>query len=153
MSQRTQKHMENFHNNCRAQAIRLTPQRVEIFRQLASTTAHPDAETIYNNVRKTMPTVSLDTIYRTLKFFEEHGLVLRVSVENERARYDAQTSEHTHFVCEKCGRIIDVSAAAKDAKTLKEQVSAEHNTKVFAMHLLFRGLCAECNGTKADKKA
>ena len=58
--------MERFEEVCRNSGMKLTHQRMEIFREVAQTGDHPDAEKVYQGVRKRMPTISLDTVYRTL---------------------------------------------------------------------------------------
>lgn len=99
--------------------LRCTEQREAIYRALASTTAHPTAEEIFHALRAKHAGVSLATIYNTLDAFERRGLCRMFTpspapssapaARDSAARYDADTSEHIHFVDED-GRIRDVPA-------------------------------------------
>ena len=66
--------MQHFEQVCRGAGVKLTHQRMEVFREVALSGDHPDAETIYRRVRARIPTVSLDTVYRALWLLAELGL-------------------------------------------------------------------------------
>jgi len=84
---------------CRRSGHKVTHQRLEIFREVAATDEHPDVETIHERVRRRLPTVSIDTVYRTLRLLVDLGLASTVLTDQERMRYDANTNPHHHFVC------------------------------------------------------
>ena len=88
--------------------LRLTHQRLEILRAIAADETHPDVVMLYEAVRERVPTISLDTVYRTLATLTERGLISRVSFTPGPARYDANPSRHHHFVCTRCGLVRDV---------------------------------------------
>jgi Fur family peroxide stress response transcriptional regulator len=67
--------VQRFLEECRRSGLRITHQRTEVFRELARSAAHPDAETLYLWVRRRVPTISRDTVYRTLVALEARGLV------------------------------------------------------------------------------
>jgi Fe2+ or Zn2+ uptake regulation protein len=71
--------------------------------------SHPTAEEIHRLVRRRLPGVSLGTIYRNLRVLVGAGLLKELP--GPHARFDANTRAHHHFMCERCGRIIDVDAA------------------------------------------
>jgi len=77
--------LERFKAAARRAGIRLTHQRLEIFREVAATEEHPDAETVFRGIRKRVPTVSLDTVYRTLWLLEDLGLIATLGPRRERA--------------------------------------------------------------------
>ncbi len=99
--------LERFRATAREAGIKLTHQRLEVFRELASTEDHPDAETVFHGVRERVPTVSLDTVYRTLWLLEDLGLIVTLGPRRERARFDANLDSHHHFICENCGLVRD----------------------------------------------
>ena len=70
-----ERRVARFERLCRDAGIRLTHQRLEIYRAVAQSDDHPDAETVYRRVRTRMPTVSLDTVYRTLWLLNDHHLI------------------------------------------------------------------------------
>jgi Fur family transcriptional regulator, peroxide stress response regulator len=127
---------------CRKAGMRVTPQRQAIYEEVAKTEEHPDAETVFKRVRKRMPTVSLDTVYRTLSMLEEIGLVSRVEIFCERARFDANTDPHHHFMCARCGLVRDFQSETE--KPVDVPAFVEEWGEIDAVHIQVRGVCAEC---------
>jgi len=122
--------------------MRLTRQRLEIIREIAATEEHPDVETIYGMVRRRVPAVSLDTVYRTLSVLYECGVVNRMMVAAGSARYDPDVSRHHHFVCSKCGAVVDVISSERDAFRSSDCASAIG--AVERVEVYFMGICREC---------
>ena len=106
-TKKLERRMRGFSEVCRSFGVKATHQRTEIYRELAQTKEHPDAETIYARVRKRIPAMSLDTVYRTLRLLEEKKIISRVGSLGERTRFDANTDRHHHFICKRCGYIGD----------------------------------------------
>ena len=103
---------------------------------------HPDAHSVLQCVCERMPTISFDTVYRTLSFLEEHGLIRQVHATGERVRFDGNDAAHHHFICTGCGRIIDFESQALDEMELPEDVeklgvAASRQLQVF-------GICENC---------
>jgi Fur family peroxide stress response transcriptional regulator len=136
------KRVKDFAAACRSRQIKATHQRMEILRELASTGEHPDAETIYKRVRRRIPSISLDTVYRTLRMLEEKEIISRVPSMQDRARFDANMDRHHHFVCEACGRICDFYSADLDHFAPPPEVAAMG--KVESVHIELRGTCKTC---------
>jgi Fur family peroxide stress response transcriptional regulator len=134
--------MARFEDAVRRAGVKLTQQRIEIFREVARTGDHPDIETIFMHVRKKMPTVSLDTVYRTLGLFADLGLVTTVRPLNARVRFDANTDVHHHFICTRCGAILDFEH--RDFDRLKVPEKATELGRVESRHIELRGMCAAC---------
>lgn len=126
----------------RAQGMRLTHQRLEILREIAASDEHPDVETIYRAVRKRVPTISLDTVYRTLGTLAEIGAIQRVSATAGPARYDANRGQHHHFVCTRCGLVRDVIDPGLDDVAGAGAGSAFGTVESVDVHL--RGVCRSC---------
>ena len=144
-----QKRDDVFSEFCRRSGIKATHQRAEIYREIARTDEHPDAETIYARVRKRIPTISLDTVYRTLRLLEKKGIILRVGLLSERARYDANTSRHHHFVCGECGFMGDFyNEEWNDFRVPRDVVTMG---KVNSIHVELRGLCRVCQRKRRNK--
>lgn len=131
-----------FTERCRAGGFRVTPQRLEILRQVVQTDAHPDAEDLHKRVRRRMPTVSLDTVYRTLRFLEEAGLVQRLSRLHGSARFDANLRQHHHFVCRRCGKVMDFYSEALDQ--LRGPPELGELGTVESFHAEVHGVCKAC---------
>ncbi len=125
--------------------MRLTPQRQRILAALAASRSHPSAEELLLQVRKSLPRVSLGSIYRNLRVLREAGLVREI-VTAEGRRYDAVTTPHPHFVCERCSRVYDLS------EPLPADVLSRALPPGFAVsqiHLELRGTCPECGKAKS----
>ena len=122
--------------------LRVTPQRLAIYEEVARTDAHPDAERVFRHVRGRMPTVSLDTVYRTLAMLEEMGLVSRVEAGCERARFDANTDPHHHLICTRCGLVRDFQSETADQFAVPPGV--EQWGRIDTVHIQVRGVCAGC---------
>ncbi len=138
--------MERFVQMCRDKGMKVTHQRMEVFRELAGTEEHPDAETLYQSVRKRLPTISRDTVYRTLASLEEQGLVHKAEVLANRGRYDANMDRHHHFVCIKCGLVRDFYSEAMDELPIPKAVASLG--QVESAHVQLRGLCSSCSRGK-----
>ena len=134
--------VEAFVKVCREAGLRVTPQRLAVFRELTRAEGHPSAEAVYRVVREDMPTISLDTVYRTLASLEERDIISRVGVFAGRARFEANRDPHHHFVCTKCGTIHDV--AARDGGGGDWVGALPEGCTVRAVHVEIRGLCAAC---------
>ncbi len=132
----------HFRNVCREAGVKLTHQRLEIFQELAQSSDHPDAEQVYRNVRERMPTVSLDTIYRTLWLLNDLGLITTLGSPRERTRFDANLSRHHHFVCVKCGLTRDFYSDELDRLDLPESVKALGQVNTAQVEV--RGMCTAC---------
>ena len=139
--------MARFEEVCRDAGLRLTPQRMEVFREVAQTGDHPDAEMVYKRLRERMPTVSLDTVYRTLWLLNDHGLIATLGPSRERTRFDANLTRHHHFVCVRCGSMRDFHSAELDS--LKLPSSARALGRIETTLVEVRGVCRDCVGNTA----
>ncbi len=134
--------LERFSTALRSSGFRLTHQRLEVVREVAATDAHPDAERVFRRVRERVPTISLDTVYRTLGTLVDLGLVNRVSGISAAVRYDANTAQHHHFICTQCGLIRDIESSELDG--LEASPYAAGFGQVDGVEVRFRGVCREC---------
>lgn len=137
---------------CRRRGFKATPQRLEIFREVARTDEHPEAEAISARVRERMPTVSPDTVYRTLAFLEENGLIRKLSRLHGSARFDANVRAHHHFVCTECGGAWDFYSEELDAFAPPPEVAALGCVQ--SVHAELHGICAACQtaASRAEKE-
>ena len=122
--------------------IRHSDVRDKIYEYLCGTKAHPSANMIYNDLKPSIPKLSLGTVYTNLKLFEDLGQVIRVANVNGFERYDADTSEHVHFVCDECGVVIDIMDA--DIKKAKKACQAGQ-AKIKNIQIVLHGTCERCS--------
>jgi Fur family transcriptional regulator, peroxide stress response regulator len=137
-----ERRLEQFKVLAREAGVKLTHQRLEIFREVASSLAHPDAETVFRAVQPRMPTVSLDTVYRTLWMLNDLGLLTTLGPRRDRVRFDANLERHHHYVCVRCGLVRDFESAELDA--LPVPTAVKHFGRVLDAHFEVRGLCEGC---------
>ncbi len=119
--------------------------REAIYSALASTKIHPSVEWIYQKLKPTIPDLSLGTVYRNLNVLREMGLVKSVGVVDGQERFDSDMSQHPHFICTKCFRVIDVPVGRNffDANTYG-YISDECGVKIQSHNLTFYGVCNNC---------
>ena len=140
--QEIESRMNHFEARCREKGIKVTHQRIEIFREIAQAKDHPDAERIFQRVRKRLPTVSLDTVYRTLWLLTDLGLVATLGPGYNRTRFDANLNRHHHFVCEQCGFTRDFNSKELDNIRLLDSLGSLG--AIETTHVEVRGLCMGC---------
>ena len=104
-----------FARRCRERGVRVTAQRLAVYRELAEDPSHPTADVIYRRLRGAMPSLSPGTVYRVLESLERDGLLRRVSTTGGAGRFDANLTPHQHLICRVCGRMTDVHAPAVPA--------------------------------------
>lgn len=131
---------DNFIKRCKEVGMKVTPQRVAIYRELASSDQHPSAEMIYQRIKKYYPNVSLTTIYRTLETFENLGIVFVVNVLYDAARYDANLEPHHHVVCVKCRKVEDFY----DDSLENLRISNMPDYELLGYTVLLNGICKDC---------
>jgi Fur family transcriptional regulator, peroxide stress response regulator len=139
--------LEHFRVKCKESELKLTHQRLEIFREVAAAQNHPDAETIFRGIQPRMPTVSLDTVYRTLWMLNDMGLISTLGPRRESVRFDANPLQHHHYVCVRCGLAKDFESDALNALQIPDSVMRFGSVEMTRVEV--RGLCKEC----ADKQA
>jgi len=114
-----------------------------ILEALEGVKIHPTADWIYSEVRKKIAKVSRGTIYRNLKILEEEGLIIELNVDGTVRRYETRQENHYHFICEKCGRIIDLYTPVETR--LNAKYAKRTGLKITRHQLEFRGLCKDCH--------
>lgn len=131
-----------FETICKTAGLKVTQQRLEIYRELLEARDHPSAETLHKRLAKRLPTLSLDTVYRTLATFEQCKVVQRLETRESQARFEALTSRHHHFLCHQCGKVIDFMWPGFDA--IEPPASLTGIGAVEGAHVVMHGQCADC---------
>ena len=116
-------------------------QREAILNVLCSTKSHPTASWIYDNVRITLPNISLGTVYRNLALLESEGVIRKISVGDNHEHFDGDTTQHSHFYCKSCSQITDIFI---DTKETRKQVEADTGFKIDFGTYTFTGVCKNC---------
>lgn len=127
--------------------LKVTPQRLSIFKMLRGTKVHPSAETIYNSLREEHPTMSLATVYKTLDSFVQHGLIQQLNLGEDSYRYDADTTPHLHIQCVHCKEVVDMPLPSHIAP-LRQEVETASGFKLTNEQIYFYGLCPKCQAAQ-----
>jgi len=140
--QEIERRLEQFKSVATQAGIKLTHQRLVIFRAVASSEDHPSAEAIYKAVQAAMPTVSLDTVYRTLWLLMDLGLLTTLGPRQESVRFDANLAQHHHYRCVKCGLVRDFESAELDHLPIPDSVNCFGD--IVCAQVEVQGVCAGC---------
>ena len=128
-----------------ARGLRPSPQRVAVYKYLCNEKSHPSVDMIFTALAPEYPTLSRTTIYQTLESLCECGLAMKLTVEADEMRFDAEMFNHGHFKCTQCGRLFDVRYPEglvfpwPDVGFLVKQ-----------MHLYYHGICPACRFSETD---
>ena len=133
--------MKHIKNKLEAKKVKPTYQRLCVLEYLEKNMNHPTAEMIYENISKRIPTMSKTTIYNTLNLFLENGLLHAVTITGTELRYDINTSSHHHFLCRKCGKIVDIEVKCPFCDGEITQIDGN---EIEEIHGYFKGICKEC---------
>ena len=125
---------------------RTTRQLEQVFKALQGDHSHPFVHGIYRRVRKRLPRISLATVYRTLHSLVEEGKIRTLLLDERGARFDPETSQHDHFVCERCGRVVDLFL--RRARQLDLSSLAKQGYVVMTHDLTVHGICQVCTARR-----
>jgi Fur family peroxide stress response transcriptional regulator len=148
---KVERRIEQFKAAAKKAGVKLTHQRLEIFREVASSLEHPDAETVFRAVQARMPTVSLDTVYRTLWMLNDLGLITTLGRRRGSVRFDANLKRHHHYVCVRCGLARDFESAALNALRIPDTV--REFGSVVTTQVEVNGICKGCAKGKGEESA
>lgn len=134
--------MDNLSNIFREKKLKLTPQRIAVYKFLQSTKEHPSAETIYKALQPEYPTMSLATVYKALKTLVEVNLVQELNVGEGNFRYDVNVLPHPHIQCLSCGKVDDIDGIC--FSDLNDKVKNYTEYDVVGNQVYFYGICKNC---------
>lgn len=122
--------------------LKHSKQRDSIKAYLASTTAHPTADTVYLHIREEFPHISLGTVYRNLNLLADIGEAIKITTPDGADRFDGNTEPHYHVLCTKCGSVIDLEM---ESLTSINKIAEDHFPGTIESHTaLFFGVCENC---------
>ena len=121
---------------------RRTRQLEQVFAALQGDHSHPFAHEIYQRVHKKLPRISLATVYRNLHSLVEAGKIRTLLLDELGARFDPETRQHDHFVCERCGRVVDLFLRRVRPVDLRSLVKQGY--VVTTCDLTVHGICQVC---------
>lgn len=123
-------------------ALKYSRQRAAIWDYIKDRKDHPTADMVYEGVRKDYPKISLGTVYRNLMLMKDIGKIRTVEVGDGAIHFDPNVSEHDHFICSCCGKVIDIDG--EDIARIKELASRNFGGRIDGYSAFFYGICEEC---------
>ena len=132
-----------FREKCHENGLRVTPQRLAIFRLIHKSEEHPNTDIVFRKIRKRFSNISFDTVNRTLLSFARIGIMKVVEGYGNPKRFDPRLETHHHFHCVRCNRIIDFQEISIENLEIPDSIAKEHT--VIDKKLVLEGICNRCN--------
>jgi len=126
----------------KASEHKLTPQREAVFQVIREREDHPTASDIFAAARQRLPGISYATVYNSLRYLKEAGLVHEINFGDSASRYDRETERHDHAICSCCGKLVDFDLPQTAA--LMRAAARRSKFKAESVHLTLKGLCPAC---------
>jgi Fe2+ or Zn2+ uptake regulation protein len=120
----------------------LTKQRQAVLRVIRESDEHLTANEVFEDARRLLPGISFATVYNSLRYLKQEGLIGEVSFGADATRYDRKLTRHDHALCNRCGKLVDLELSIPVA--LIEEASALSKFDAESLELTLRGLCPEC---------
>jgi len=122
--------------------LKVTPQRITLLSTIENK-GHANIDEIYNEVKISHPSISLATVYKNITSLIEKGLLKELPITNSKSKYEIIKEQHSHFICQKCGQIDDITLDVdiqKDCNSLAQN----SNFKIGNIELNIYGICKKC---------
>jgi Fur family peroxide stress response transcriptional regulator len=126
----------------RADEQRLTRQRQVVLQVVRSSDNHLTAAEVFEAARKKLSTISYATVYNSLRYLKDAGLVNEITFGNAASRYDRETARHDHAICTGCGKLVDFDLPGTG--DLMRSAARHSRFKPESIHLTLVGLCPDC---------
>jgi len=130
---------EKYVNQLKEKDLKATPQRLEILKYLDEHRTHPTVDEIYKKLKKNNPSLSKTTVYNSVEALDENGVIQSITITGNEIRYDFKKEMHHHFLCKKCGEIIDIDITCPNLGKI-----LECGHQVDEVHGYFKGTCSKC---------
>lgn len=137
--------LNNFVEMCKASNLKVTPQRMAIYRELVNSTEHPTVDAMFQVVQKEFPNISYDTVSRTMLTFAQIGIVDLVEVFGGAKRFDPNVKSHHHLHCVSCGKIFDFHSDHYNNLDIPDEIQKQF--RVISSRVVFKGVCEECSNS------
>jgi Fur family ferric uptake transcriptional regulator len=135
-----------------AQGLKRTRRREQILEVLLSLPGHVTMEQLVGQVARVHPRIGQATVYRTVKLFEEAGILDRHRLQGAQPHFELVTpraDHHDHLLCVRCGRIFEFRDPVIEAR--QEALAAQHGLRILSHSHVIRGECARCHGEAGEK--
>ncbi len=128
--------------------VRFTRQRRAVLDAVLASREHLDAARVHVQVKKQLPNISLATVYRSLETLVGEGWLVALQQPGAPTRFDRREPRHHHFICDGCGKILDIDVELPDLSALAK-ASGEQHFVINEVMIEFHGSCANCKRPQA----
>ena len=132
-------YLEKYVTILKQNQLKITPQRLAIMKYLDENRTHPTADRIYIDLKEKNPALSKTTVYNSVETLKEHDIIQSLTISGSESRYDFENKMHHHFLCKKCGTIIDIGIKCPNIGKI---IESGHNVE--EVHGYFKGICKKC---------
>lgn len=120
--------------------LKVTPQRVGILNIIAHT-GHISVEDLFESVRKTFSNISLSTLYKNINAMMEVSLLKEVKIPHAKSKFEIIKSEHSHVLCENCGKLEDI---VLELQNVVQKAIDSSGYKLSENSFILSGICPQC---------
>jgi Fur family transcriptional regulator, peroxide stress response regulator len=122
--------------------VGLTRQRQAVLEVIKETHDHLTAAEVFQEARKRLPSISYATVYNSLRYLRDAGLVREIQFGSGASRYDRETDRHDHALCSRCGKLVDFDLEL--SADLVRAAARRSGFQPVSLHLTLNGLCPDC---------
>ena len=125
------------------ESLGFTKQRQVVLRVIRESEEHLTANEVFDDARRLLPGISFATVYNSLRYLKQKGLIGEIRFGTDATRYDRKLTRHDHALCNNCGKLVDLELSIPVA--LIEEAATLSKFNAESIELTLRGLCPECS--------
>lgn len=125
------------------ESLGFTKQRQTVLRVIRESDEHLTANEVFEDARRLLPGISFATVYNSLRYLKNEGLIGEIRFGTDATRYDPKLTRHDHALCNNCGKLVDLELSVPDG--LLEEAAERSNFEAESIEFTLRGLCPECS--------
>ena len=133
-----------------AGTVGFTKQRAAVLEVIRASEKHLTANEVYEDARRLLPGISFATVYNSLRYLKNEGLIGEVRFSSDCARYDRRLTRHDHAVCQKCGKLVDLELPI--SPSLLKKATELSRFQPESVEIVLRGLCPDCQKIKIPNR-
>ena|SRR5688572_14947231 len=126
----------------------LTKQRQAVLKVIRESDEHLTANEVFENARRVLPGISFATVYNSLRYLKQEGLIAEVRFGKDSSRYDRKLGRHDHALCNECGKLVDLELTVPTG--LVKKAADLSNFEAESIEFILRGLCPQCRKQKSN---
>ena len=130
------------HSDTTIEELGLTKQRASVLKVIRAADKHLTANEVFDRARRMLPGISFATVYNSLRYLKDEGLIGEIQFGADANRYDRKVTQHDHAICDCCGKIVDLELSIPDS--LFKDAAMRSKFRAQTIELTLRGVCPDC---------